>query len=94
MAVRVGVAHRSTPSRQSVNALVIPNAGRVCPLQPARGFLAGVPRLFLWTLNGEIPKGPLKKMLPVFVGILLEILDQHNLVAGLVVHQLIPPFVW
>jgi hypothetical protein len=28
-------------------------------------------------------------MLPVFVGILLEILDQHNLVAGLVVHQLI-----
>jgi len=42
----------------------------------------GSPAAFLWTLNGEIPKGPLKKMLPVFVGILLEILDQHNLVAG------------
>ena len=34
-------------------------------------------------------KGPGRKVSAAFVGILLEILDQHNLVAGLVVHQLI-----
>ena len=34
-------------------------------------------------------EGPRKKVSAAFVGILLEILDQHNLVAGLVVDQLI-----
>jgi NhaP-type Na+/H+ or K+/H+ antiporter len=34
-------------------------------------------------------EGPRKKVSAAFVGILLKILDQHNLVAGLVVDQLI-----
>src|SRR5208282_4108911 len=77
----VGVEHRSTPSRQSVNALVFGTQSEFARFN--------LPAAFLWTLNGEVLKCPLKKMLPLFSGIPSEILDQHDFVAGLVVHQLI-----
>jgi len=83
-----GVEHRSTSSRQSLKALVSPNAGRVCPLQTAGDFQVGTSRLFL-DVQRRDPEKTLKKMLPVFVRMPSEILDQHNFVAGLVVHQLI-----